>query len=77
MMNVSTRGRDLVPFFSIKKPTSTEVDKPTSNEVDLSYGSSMENFSTTSTTDTNSASYKIYAPTINYYIGSYLGIIGK
>ena len=71
-MNVS---RELVPFFSIKKPSSSS----STNEKD--YKNIDENvsdfFPTTTYTTTAPVSYKIYSPVLNYYIGTYLAVIGK
>ena len=70
-MNVS---RELVPFFSIKKPSSSSSS---TNQKDFkSLEENVSDFPTTTTTIAP-VSYKIYTPALNYYIGTYLTLIGK
>ena len=65
-MNVSTR--DLVPFHSFKKPKFDWIEVERDDD-------SLKN--TIPTATTTAPTYQIYTPSINYYVGVYLMIIGK
>ena len=65
-MNVSTR--DLVPFHSFKKPKFDWIEVERDDD-------SLKN--TIPTATTTAPTYQIYTPSINYYVGVYLMVIGK
>ena len=70
---MNTSFTELVPFFSIKKPSSDEI---VLNSHGTILDSNIDQYQLPQTTTTESP-YHPYEPQTNYYIGAFLIAVGK